>query len=178
MTVSAWQTVKDCFMTNEMPISHRLISRRLMSRRFFYLRRLAELAPAVVLLLGFAGIVRAQSQQAGQGYPHGQGQWGQMQPDPSYPGQSGDPAMEAKRLNALNAERQKNMVADANKLVKLAAELNEEVNGRSEGQLTADQLRKVAEIEKLAHSIREKMTTSVKPAPSMMDSPALIPNLH
>jgi hypothetical protein len=154
---------------------------RLTSRRL-HLGRLAELTTAAVLLLGFVGIGHAQNQQAGQGYPHGQGQWGQTQADQSYPGQAGDPAMEAKRLNALNAERQKNMVADTDKLVKLAAELNEEVNGKDLGQLTADQLRKVAEIEKLAHSIREKMSTSVRPPPSIMNSPmgspALIPNMR
>lgn len=157
--------------------SRRLEFRRL-NRNRFRLYRLPELAGALVLLAGFAGTARAQTQQVGS---TSHGQWGQLpmqQADQSYPGQNSDRAMEEKRLNALNAERQKTMVADANKLVKLAAELNADVNGKSEGQLTADQLRKVAEIEKLAHSIREKMSTSVKPAPSMMDSPSLIPNLR
>jgi hypothetical protein len=129
--------------------------------------------------MGCAGISRAQSPQGGQGYPRGQiGQSPMSQADQTYPGQNGDPAMEAKRLNALNADRQKTMVAETNKLVKLAEELNEEVNGKDLGQLSEDQLRKVAEIEKLARSIREKMSTSVRPAPSMMDQPVLLPNMH
>jgi hypothetical protein len=153
---------------------------RLTSRRL-YPHRLAELAMAAVLLAGPAVMIgSAQSpQMGGQGYPQ-RGQWGQVptQQTGNYPGQNGDPAMEEKRLNALNTERQKNMIADTNKLVKLAAELNAEVNGKNLGQLTPDQLRKVAEIEKLAHGIREKMSTSVKPAPSMMDSPPLVPNMR
>jgi hypothetical protein len=133
---------------------------------------------ALVFLAGFAVIGLAQSSPGTQSYPRS-GQWGQMQPDQSYPGQiAGDPAMEAKRLNALNAERQKAMVADTDKLVKLAAELNEEVNGGNPSRLTEEQLRKVAEIEKLARSIREKMATSVRPAPSMMDPPAAMPNMR
>lgn len=143
-------------------------------------RRFARFAMALVLLAGFAAIGLAQSSPGpgAQSYPRS-GQWGQMQPDQSYPGQiAGDPAMEAKRLNALNAERQKAMVADTDKLVKLAAELNEEVNGGTPSRLTEEQLRKVAEIEKLARSIREKMATSVRPAPSMMDPPAVMPNMR
>lgn len=169
-------------MMKEMPTSRRLPTsrkftvRRLTGRRLFHLRRLAELASAIALLVSLAGVGRAQSPQ---GPSHGQ--WGQQNPlssDQSSSGPTGDPAMEAKRLNALNAERQKTMIADTEKLVKLAEELNEEVNGSNEGQLTADQLRKVAEIEKLAHNIREKMSTSVRAAPSMMDSPAFIPAMR
>lgn len=150
------------------------------SRRYFDPSRLVEFAAALMLMAGLAGIGHAQSSPplGAQGYPRGQ--WGQLptQQTETYPGQNGDPAMEEKRLNALNTERQKAMVADANKLVKLAAELNAEINGKNLGQLTPGQLRKVAEIEKLAHNIREKMSTSVKPAPSMMDSGPLVPNMR
>jgi hypothetical protein len=166
-------------MIKEMPTSRRLTDRRLRARRLFHLHRLTELASAIVLLVSLAGVGRAQSPQGPQGASHGQ--WGQQNPlstDQSSNGPTGDPAMEAKRLNALNAERQKTMIADTEKLVKLAEELNEEVNGSNDGQLSADQLRKVAEIEKLAHSIREKMSTSVRPGPSMMDSPAFIPAMR
>lgn len=152
-------------MVKEMPIN----------RRSFNPNRLAELATAILLMAGLAGIVHAQGGQMG-GQVAAQGHWDQG--PTAYPGQNGDLAMEEKRLNALNTERQKNMIADTNKLLKLAAELNAEVNGKNLGQLTPDQLRKVAEIEKLAHSIREKMSTSVKPAPSMMDSGPLIPNMR
>ncbi len=161
-------------MTSRM-MNGRLTNRRLggTSTGRIYLRRFAELATTVALLMGCTEFSRAQNAQGlPQGPAHGWGQISTSQNQRSYPGEIGDPAMEEKRLNALNAERQKAMVADTDKLVKLAAELNQEVNGKSLEQLTDDQLRKVAEIEKLAHSIREKMSTSVKPAP-MMDSPTV-----
>jgi hypothetical protein len=67
-----------------------------------------------------------------------------------------------KRLRMINAERQKTMIADTDKLVKLAKELNEEIAKSNTGELSAAQLRKVAEIEKLAHNVRDKMVMSVR----------------
>ena len=73
-----------------------------------------------------------------------------------------NPTEAEKRLRMINAERQKAMVSDTDKLVKLAKELNEDVAQSNTGQLSAAQLRKVAEIEKLAHSVRDKMLMSVR----------------
>jgi hypothetical protein len=70
-----------------------------------------------------------------------------------------------KRLRALNAERQKSLVADTNKLLKLARELADEVDHTNPDTFTPAQLRKVADIEKLAHSIKDKMSTSVRGTP-------------
>lgn len=82
--------------------------------------------------------------------------------------------MEERRLQALNAQRQKDMVAETNRLVKMAADLNAQINSQQKTQITPQQLRQLAEIEKLAHSIRDKMSTSVRnPAP--MDSPGILP---
>ncbi|MGA2672093.1 MAG: hypothetical protein ABSE99_02590 [Terracidiphilus sp.] len=80
-------------------------------------------------------------------------------------------AEEEKRLRALNAERQKSMVADAAKLLKLAGELNSDVNGAAPGTLTPEQLRKAGEIEKLAHNVKEKMSTSVRTTPVFLQTP-------
>jgi hypothetical protein len=77
-----------------------------------------------------------------------------------------DPAERERRLRAYNAERQKSMVSDANKLLKLARELDDEVSRTKPDSLTAAQLRKVAEIEKLARSVREKMSASVPTSPA------------
>jgi hypothetical protein len=71
------------------------------------------------------------------------------------------PVEEAKRLRALNALRQKSLVEDTNKLLKLAAELNAEVSSEHPDELTPEQLHKLAEIEKLAHSVKDKMSTPV-----------------
>ncbi len=74
-----------------------------------------------------------------------------------------------RRLRALNMERQKEMVADAGKLLRLARELNSEVAAQKSDALTSDQLHKVAEIEKLARSVKERMTSGVgQPQPLMM----------
>ncbi len=81
-----------------------------------------------------------------------------------------DPIMAEKRLRALNIERQKQMVADANKLLKLAKELNDEVAASNSGTLTPEQLHKIAEIEKLARNVKERMT-----AAAMQLQPALTP---
>jgi hypothetical protein len=60
-------------------------------------------------------------------------------------------------LRRFNAERQRSMVSDADKLVKLAAELNAEVGGAGQNPLAPQELRKVQEIEKLARSVNRGM---------------------
>jgi hypothetical protein len=73
-----------------------------------------------------------------------------------------NPDEEQKLLNALNADRQKSMVSDTDKLLHLVNELNAEIVSKSPDALSPNQLRKIAEIEKLAHSVREKMSYSVR----------------
>ncbi len=89
-----------------------------------------------------------------------------------------DPMMAERRMRALNIERQKQMVADANKLVKLARELNDEVGATNAGSFTPDQLRKIAEIEKLARSVRERMSAAVGGSQSLLPGPALVYPVH
>jgi hypothetical protein len=73
---------------------------------------------------------------------------------------------EEKRIAARNVDRQKRMVADAEKLLTLATELNDEVKCANTGILTPQQARKVNEMEKLAHSVKEKMSSPVVPTMS------------
>jgi hypothetical protein len=86
------------------------------------------------------------------------------------PSQSSDPdSIEQERqMRALNADRQKSMVSDTNKLLKLVTELNAEVSSANSDTLSLNQLHKLAEIEKLAHSVKEKMSTSVRGVPSYL----------
>ncbi len=77
-----------------------------------------------------------------------------------------------KQIRALNVQRQKRIVADTDRLVKLVADLNAGINSREPSRLTADEMQQLAEIEKLARSIREKMTTQVAP-PMPTDEPRL-----
>jgi hypothetical protein len=86
-----------------------------------------------------------------------------------------DPTMMERRLNALNRERQKEMISDTNKLLKLAMELNDEIAANNTGSLTWDQLHKMAEIEKLARNVKEKMADGVGQMGPTPDAPITIP---
>lgn len=77
-----------------------------------------------------------------------------------------DSVLAERRMKMLNNERRKSLISDSDKLFKLATELNNEIAHSNSGSLTPDQLRKVAEIEKLAHSVRDKMTMTA-PSPSV-----------
>jgi hypothetical protein len=85
--------------------------------------------------------------------------------DDMAPGAADDPLYAERRLRQLNLAQHKAMVADTDKLVKLANELNAEIGRTNPGLLTPEQLRKVAEIEKLAHSVKDKMRMSVQGVP-------------
>jgi hypothetical protein len=81
-----------------------------------------------------------------------------------------DAVMAERRLKMMNNERHKSLVSDSDKLFKLATELNNEIAGSNTGSLTPEQLHKVAEIEKLAHNVRDKMTQAV-PNPRVTNFP-------
>ena len=66
-----------------------------------------------------------------------------------------------KRMRRLNADRQKSLVADTARLLRLAQQLNDELAARA-GDPTPAQLREIAEIEKLAHSVKSKMSISFR----------------
>ena len=86
-----------------------------------------------------------------------------------------DPTMMERRLNALNRERQKEMISDTNKLLRLAMELNDEIAANNTGTLTWDQLHKMAEIEKLARNVKEKMADGVGQMGPNPDTPIAMP---
>lgn len=66
-----------------------------------------------------------------------------------------------RRWRALNAERQRVLVADTNKLVRMVTELDAEVHREQPEGLTAQQIHQLAEIERLARSVRERMASGV-----------------
>ncbi|MFZ0743184.1 MAG: hypothetical protein WAM85_02205 [Terracidiphilus sp.] len=86
-------------------------------------------------------------------------------PDPFGDLGATDPAMAKRQVRMLNAERQRTMVSDADKLLKLATELRAEIEVDNPTSLSPDQMRKVAEIEKLARSVRQKMSLAIGGAP-------------
>jgi len=77
---------------------------------------------------------------------------------------SGTPVFYEKRLKALNAAQHQSMVADTDRLLKLVTDLNAQINTSNSNALTPEQLRMVADIEKLAHSVKDKMRSSVRSA--------------
>jgi hypothetical protein len=91
--------------------------------------------------------------------------------------ESPDSIATERRVHALNMVRQKLLVQDTNKLFRLAKELNQEVAATNPSAWTPDQLHKIAEIEKLAHSVRERMAMGVgEPSPSMFPPTVAFPD--
>ena len=72
-------------------------------------------------------------------------------------------SMDARRLIALNAERQKRLTGDSAAILKLAQELNAEIHEDDSAAWTPQQMRKLAEIEKLARNVRERMVYAPMP---------------
>ena len=123
-------------------------------RRRFVLR--SALGVALVLGIPVAG------QSGFQQFPStSNGRLGQHYPDSTGPFGDDSNSPDKKRIRMLNAERQKALISDTEKLLKLAKELNDEVTGSDSTSMSDAQLRKVAEIGKLAHSVKEKMSYSV-----------------
>lgn len=93
-----------------------------------------------------------------------------QRPDSPFGGiEQQDPIFAARQLRALNAERQKALVSDTDKLVKLARELNAEIAEGKNPDLTPPQIRKIANIEKLAHEVKQKMTLTISNPPPSHD---------
>ena len=133
---------------------------------------------AIVILVALSSVVagRAQSSpgtnggsNSNQGVPRPQ--LGQQASNPFSNDEGYDLVIAERRLRALNSERQKQMVADTNKLLKLAKELNNEVAAANTSSLTPDQLHMIAEIEKLARSVRERMTGGATDVRTFLPTP-------
>lgn len=68
--------------------------------------------------------------------------------------------MEKDMAKKANQQRQAELKRDTEKLLKLATELKDYVDKTNENMLSLDVLKKAEEIEKLAHSVKEKMKGS------------------
>lgn len=125
---------------------------------------------AVAVLIGGL-LCRAQFGQSGViGVP---GQAGSRAPAGFGAAPDADPVFAAKRMRALNADRQKSMVSDADKLLKLARQLDTEIASNPTEDLTPEELRKVSEIEKLARSVKAKMAQSFGGGPQLQPTPII-----
>ena len=96
-------------------------------------------------------------------HAQGQGQNQQQLPPMPLPGQNDqqqDPnraKLERELAKKTNQERQAALKRDTDKLLKLATELKDYVDKTNESVLSLDVVKKAEEIEKLAHSVKEKM---------------------
>ena len=129
-------------------------------------------ACAAVLIFGgfFALSLPCSGQSSNSGQTGNTGQLTRRTPtptremDPLLIEPTGTPIYYEKRLQMLNAAQHQSMVADTDRLLKLVAALNAQVNTSNSSALTPEQLRMVAEIEKLAHNVKDKMRMSVRSA--------------
>lgn len=79
------------------------------------------------------------------------------------PNRTDDPftvKMAEQQARGRNTDRQKRLVADTDKLLSLATELKQQVDKTDKNVLSVDVVKKADEIEKLAHSVKEKMKGS------------------
>jgi hypothetical protein len=142
-------------------------------------RQFAYVAAVLGLALSLPGTTKGQMGQS-PGQTTNSGQLTRRVPDPvrdldpSRMEMPGSPIFYQKRLQMLNAAQHQSMVADTDKLLKLVADLNSQINTSNSKSLTPEQLRMVAEIEKLAHSVKDKMRLSVRSA-GEFDGPAPAP---
>ena len=64
---------------------------------------------------------------------------------------------EVRQANLLRIQRQKQLLSDSDKLLKLATDLKQQIENTPAETLPADSVKKAAEIEKLAHSLRQRL---------------------
>jgi hypothetical protein len=85
-----------------------------------------------------------------------------------------DPIFVEKRMRALNADRHKAIISDADKMVKLARQLDAEIASNPTSELTPAEVQKIATIEKLARNVKTKMAESFSGSPTF-HSPLIPP---
>jgi hypothetical protein len=118
----------------------------------------------IVLLacsLLIACAVATASAQSGAASPPMQGAGPGQQPGPRDQAPGGDDElrvkMEKDMAKKANQERQAQLKRDTEQLFKLATDLKEEVDKSNENLLSLEVIKKAEEIERLAHSIKDKM---------------------
>jgi hypothetical protein len=70
---------------------------------------------------------------------------------------SHSPGTQQQLERSRQSERQKRMIADTNRLLALAAQLRSDSDKANRDTATVEDVRKVEEIEKLAHNVKERM---------------------
>jgi len=102
----------------------------------------------VCFFIGVAPLTGLSSQDTGPRFP---GEPTEQQQDQQHV------RFEREQAKKLNQQRHENLKRDTEKLVKLSNELKEYVDKSNQNVLSVDVIKKAEEIEKLAHSVKEKM---------------------
>jgi len=76
-----------------------------------------------------------------------------------------DTKIEARQAKMLNIQRQQAIVTDTEKILQLARELEADANSARPTMSVAERMHKAEEIEKLAKTVREKMTYAIGAPP-------------
>ncbi len=118
---------------------------------------------AFVVAVGAVSLAAAPTQQNGPP-PAGSQAQGQPPPDRAWTTSGAvafaNPQTEKANSDPANEERKKQLTEDSAKLLKLATDLKAEVDKTTKDTLSISVIRKADEIEKLAHSVKEKMKVS------------------
>jgi hypothetical protein len=127
--------------------------------RSAHLRR-GKLAGLVACVMFVAMTPAASDGVAQNTYPHLPPELNRI-PDSNQVNQINDQQAKKDSFEAANAERKKQISSESAKLLKLATELKAEVDKTDKDTLSIGVIRKADEIEKLAHSVKEKMQLTV-----------------
>jgi hypothetical protein len=94
----------------------------------------------------------------GQDLPASSPPWASSMPNTSQKSDNSEWTQQQKKMRVMARQRQ--LAADADKLVALATDLKAQVDKSSPDKLSVDMIKKAAEIEKLAHRVKERMKAS------------------
>jgi hypothetical protein len=89
-----------------------------------------------------------------------------------------DPVYEERRQQALRAEKQRLLNSYTELLLKLTHELDDEISRTNPDTLTAAELKKIAEIEKLAHKVKSTMSELDRRSPPSQTPPLIVVPQH
>jgi hypothetical protein len=106
------------------------------------------------LLFVISGRADAQSREGAQPPPPPPPARGDIVPSS---GNDAQDRLAREMAKKANLQRQAALRADTDRLLKLAVELKDSVDKSNENVLSVDVLKKAEEIEKLAHSVKDKM---------------------
>lgn len=129
---------------------HRAVSGRLLCRGL-----------VLAVLLAATASTRTHAQYTGGGAVPTQNHLSTKPNDTSMPLKDASGTEDQRMLQMRNAARQLSMLSDAGKLLRLANELHDEIGKTNSAILTPAQLRKIQQIEKLAHKVRLEMAISL-----------------